>query len=332
MSLDVLAVHVLLALVLFFVANWLGKYSVSSGYHALTLFENTDEAPAFNFTFRVVTPLVFIAVVAAVLYGVGLDHWVQQFYLVVLYYFGLRWLYALIVGRGRLLNWTRQLVTALVTGAAAYLLYIHVLAHRGTLLPDAASLNSNLWVLIIIYLYTVANRIPLANAGALARRKSYIFHRYHTLHAAFSLDVSATAQNSSEEALVYAVMIYETFNRPFVYRAIERWVFWPIGLAKSIGPMQVQVTAPVSDHASVTLATKQLIGLYRASLPRLQKEVVSWDIAESSRGRYAQSAAVRAAAREYNVRGDYADEVESIFDLLVENFYPEAKPAQSPTA
>ena len=51
MSGDVVCVQVLLATILFFVANWLGSQSVSAGYHSISLLESVDEAPVFNFEF-----------------------------------------------------------------------------------------------------------------------------------------------------------------------------------------------------------------------------------------------------------------------------------------
>jgi len=185
MPADVVLVQVLLAVVLFFVANWLGGHSISSGYHLMSLLETVDEAPVFNFVFRVATPLVYIAITAALLYGLGFDRYVQNYYAVVVYYVLIRWLYNIAVGRARLLNWLLQLGTAAFTIACAYFLDRKVLSIRETLLPDPRGLNSNLWILIIIYVFTVLNRIPVTQAGAVKRRRGYIIHRL--LYAACGL-------------------------------------------------------------------------------------------------------------------------------------------------
>lgn len=318
-----IVVHALLALVLFFVSNWLGKHSVTSGYHLISLFEKVDEAPAFNFVFRVATPLAFLAIVSALLYGVGLDSWVANIYQVVVFQYVFRWMYLVVAGRVRLLNWPIQLLTASITIACAYGLYRGVLARRGTLLPDAANLRSELWVLVIIYVYTLLNKMPFGHAGAYRRRREYIGRRFRALATAFSRVVCPQTRTSAEEALVYAVMIYETFNRPHVYRAIERWVLGPVGFASSLGPMQVQ--GANDDVASISAGTVKLLEAYRRALPVCEREAAAWASDENARKRYAQAAAVRAAAREYNVRGDYSDEIEAIYDTLVEDFYPSAK-------
>jgi hypothetical protein len=326
MTVELVAVHLLLAVVLFFLANWIGKYSVTSGYHILSLFEKADEAPAFNFVFRVTTPLVFLALTASSLYFLQLDAWVHNLYWVTVFYFLIRWVYALLIGRGRLLSWPRQIVTGLATVLLSYALYVNVLSQRHNLLPDPSNLTNELWVLIIVYIYTVVNGIPYTHAGATRRRKDYIVYRYHTLRASFATDIAPQCQSPEDEALVYAVLIYETFNRPAVYRAIEKWLLFPAGLAKSVGPMQMQSESALDDHSSVTLGATTLLAAYRAALPRCARDVATWDVSdEKTRARYARSAAIRAAARDYNIRGDYSDEIEAIFDLLVEEFYPAAK-------
>ncbi len=57
---EILLAHVLLAALLFMIVNWIGRHSIASGYHQLTLFAKVDEAPAFNFVFRVLAPTVFL--------------------------------------------------------------------------------------------------------------------------------------------------------------------------------------------------------------------------------------------------------------------------------
>ncbi len=316
MPLDVVAVQVLLAVVLFFLANWLGRHSISSGYHAISLLETVDEAPAFNFVFRAATPLVYIAIVAALLYGAGLDRYVQRFYAVVIYYFGVRWLYNILVGRGRLLNWPLQIATAGFTVGCAFLLNQKVLASRGTLLPDPQGLNSNIWLVIIIYVFTVLNRVPIAHPGAAKRRQRYLLRRLRALKAGFGAEISPLARTSTEEALVYSVLIYETFNRPRIYQAIERRILFPVGLSKTLGPMQVEAGTAVSDRASVREGATKLLEAFRRHLAAAEAGLRGVTD-PAAKTRYAESMAIQGASHEYNIRGDYPSQVESIYRALI---------------
>ena len=49
-------VHFALAIILFFVVNWIGARAVSVGYMQLDIAIQEDAAPAFNFLFKVLAP------------------------------------------------------------------------------------------------------------------------------------------------------------------------------------------------------------------------------------------------------------------------------------
>ena len=78
-NLDLFWVHGGLAIALFGGVNWLGRHAVKAGYLQLSLYAQADEAPAFNFVFRVLAPVVYLHIVAAVLYSGGLDWAVSDF-------------------------------------------------------------------------------------------------------------------------------------------------------------------------------------------------------------------------------------------------------------
>ena len=67
----------LLAIVEFLVINWQGKYSISSGYYQISFVRNVEEAPLFNKIFRILAPTVFLVLVVAGLYSIGLDGYVR---------------------------------------------------------------------------------------------------------------------------------------------------------------------------------------------------------------------------------------------------------------
>jgi len=113
----------LLAVLLLLVANRLGSFSLAADYRLLSLLDKVDEAPAFNVVFRVLTPVVFYVITAALLHYFGLHAWTRHYYMVVVYYFGGRLLYNVAVGHGRLLSWPRHLTIASTSCLIAYALY-----------------------------------------------------------------------------------------------------------------------------------------------------------------------------------------------------------------
>jgi len=79
--------HILLSILLFFGVNLLGQHAPSNlSYYQLTTFLEIDEAPAFNFVIRVLTPTVFIILISALFYSLKLDKFIINIYLITVYY------------------------------------------------------------------------------------------------------------------------------------------------------------------------------------------------------------------------------------------------------
>src|SRR5690242_8304857 len=108
MDVDVLLVQLGLAMAMFLALNWIGKLAEASGYLTLDIFLKRDEAPAFNFAFRVLGPVVFLMLAACILYWLQLDRYVRNIWLVVVYSFAFRLFVNLAFGRFLLLNFRRE--------------------------------------------------------------------------------------------------------------------------------------------------------------------------------------------------------------------------------
>src|SRR5688500_18998938 len=152
MGLELHIVHLLHALLLFFAVNWLGQHAISAGYLQLSLFARADEAPAFNIVFRVLTPLVFLVLLAAFWHTVGVPEFVRGIWLVAVYYVVVRWTFNIVVGRASLLNWPAQIAIATAIVVAALVLDTTVLQVRRNILPDPSTLANELWVVVLLFL------------------------------------------------------------------------------------------------------------------------------------------------------------------------------------
>lgn len=301
MTASLVAVHVLLAVLLFFLVNWIGRHSISSGYLQLSLFAKADEAPAFNFLFRVLAPVVYLVLVAALLYSVGLDVFVHEIFLVAVYYVVIRWMFNIVTERGRLLNWPSQLVVGAAVCSLAYLTDSRIIAHREQLLPDFSAMAPSLWLVVLVFLYQTLNRITVSHEGTLRRKSNYLSYRFDALNARYGTILDQeTRQNRCITELAYAVLIYETFNRPTVYRWLESRLLLPLGLARSLGPMQVQSDHRISDEESVRLGVRKLRDDYAALGGRPEGDESSY-------------ALIGDILRRYNVRSDYPEEVTRVY-------------------
>lgn len=57
---DIIIVHIILSIALFFIVNWLGLHAISVGYMQMSVVIKEDTAPAFNFLFKVLAPPIYI--------------------------------------------------------------------------------------------------------------------------------------------------------------------------------------------------------------------------------------------------------------------------------
>ncbi len=86
---------------------------------------------------------------------------------------------------------------------------------------------------------------------------------------------------------MYAVLIYETFNRPWVAQAIERMVF-PWG-SHTLGPMQVHTSKRLSDWGCVVVGTQHLRDAFETTntdlhgKPKSRYEVIWMSLAKYNR-------------------------------------------------
>src|SRR4030042_6807134 len=165
MNLDVFLVHLGFAIVMFFVVNWLGKRSISLGYIHLSVFAKEDPAPAFNFTFRTLTPVVCLLLISAALYAIDLDRFVNNIFLVVLYYFGIRLLFNAFSERWRLLNWMSLGPQIIVTVVLSWLSYSYLIKNRNLLFPHFETIGNEVWLAIAIFLYALLNRVRSVGPG-----------------------------------------------------------------------------------------------------------------------------------------------------------------------
>jgi len=174
----------------------------------------------------------------------------------------------------------------------------------------------------------------------------YLKGRYGHFLRRFGSTIKTEASSRAVEALAFAVLLYEDFNRPAIYRAIERWVLFPFGMARSLGPMQVHTAEAFADAELIALGVRKLSRDFQTSLVEAMnanpvsatirtrrnqetgmevpyqpgdERTLSFEDLSWWQGQLVLS---RTAAK-YNVRSDYPGQVVAIFNVLAIQYYPE---------
>jgi hypothetical protein len=263
----IFTIHLALALAFFWIINWIGRHAADMGYLQLSLLFRVDEAPAFNFLLRVASPAVFVTLCAIVLYAMGLDEITTNLWRVALYAYLIRIFFNLALGRGRLLNWTQQFLHIAFGTGLAYLAYKYLVVPRAPLFPDVNTIGNELWIAIALFLYAILNNVRTSNSGSIRRKNRYIGTRFKSLKEKYGPLIEGQFEQRYMELVSYAILIYESFNRPWILRKLEK----VIPGARAFGLMQVNASRKISDLESVTIG----VAFLKAHLAQASQELIA---------------------------------------------------------
>lgn len=321
----IIALQILVAVILFFSINLIGKYAPTDlKYFQISSFLETDEAPAFNFSFRVLTPVVFIIILSAILYHFNLDKYVVNIYYVSIFYVSFRALFNISIGRAFLVNWKKQFLYGFFIVALSYLVYQKIIVTKQNLLPDFANIANELWIIILVFLYTLINNFPASNSGAEARKFEYVKSMFGFIEKKYSKIINPVVNgNVRLKQIIYAIIIHENFNRPKVYRLIEYLSRLFTYKEKTYGIMQVRSKRAISDTQSVEIGTKiilddfnELIREYKSKIENREDNDYYYNSIA-----YIDNELQNLLIRNYNHCDNYTYDIIQLADYINEKFY-----------
>lgn len=303
-------IHAVLAILLFFLVNWLGRYSKPLGYMQMSVSAKEDTAPFFNYLFKVLAPVVYIVLLSAIFEKMGIREFNVNIYMIVIEYWAFRFLYVTILGHLMLLDWTIQIFYWISSiGLAVW--FQSMVDKVDTILLDSKNLVDELWLLIIVFLYSIINKMKFAEDATERRKKNYITYNYKKFDSRFGSIVRKYSKNDLVEVIAFSIMIYESFNRPQIARRIERFVFRNSPDRHSFGIMQVMSDKVLTDEESIKLGIEKIV----ESLSDYKEDT------QYCNCNIYISSVVYHIAREYNVGNDYGDEVRNVFEVIRDTFY-----------
>lgn len=252
-----LLIHITAAFVLFFFTNWIGKNAVDLGYTSLRFNQPFNDSPAFNVVYRVFAPVAFISILAALLYWLKKDEYVSDIYRIVVIYFVIRYLFFIATERLLLISHWQFLFIAVLSITCSFAAYDHVISERQFFFPTSHELGSALWLGVIAFLYQTLNTISTSAIAQERRVRNYVLDQHKKLRHRHWKVVDEYA-DKIDKNLVYAVMIYESLNRPRVFALAELTKLHATGKA-TIGPMQIYTETPLTLDDSIRAGIEKLI-------------------------------------------------------------------------
>lgn len=311
MSVLIVVIHIILAILLFYIVNWIGDKTkpFDYGYVQISLTIQEDTAPLFNYLFKVLAPVVYMIVVCAIFQAIDYYAVCECAYLIVVYYWLFRLLYVGLKGHLALTNWALQLFYWVSSIVLAVWIYTKLIDDLKTILPDPKDLLEELWILIIVFLYSVFNKIRYSRKGAEKRIQKYIIRNYNTLKETYSTIVDDNLKVDFLKTLVYSIMIYENYNRPKIFRFAERTILGITKKPHTYGIMQVMSNTSLSDEESI----EKGIGLIK----KYANEIMP-DHYEEMETIYPHSFSYDVASHYNPGDSSYSENVMSVFSVISE--------------
>lgn len=315
---DVHILHFTLGITLFYIINWIGRHSYSVGYMEISMFLKVEEAPAFNFLIRIISPVVYLFIVSALLYKIGFDRFVSNAYFISIYYIIFRLAFNLITGRRLLMNWYRQVLYWISIMTVSYFAYTEIIYKKENILPDFETISNELWIVILIFLFHTLNQIRVSSDKTAQRKNSYLKHQLSNFREKYADLVDEIIDNDKLRSITYAIMIYENFNRPKVARIVENIRFLLTGKKHSLGLMQVQSNKLINDRTSVELGANKIKNAYNYHLAILRTGKGTVIGSLTSNPQHAEWWLERKIIANYNKDESYVYEVQSLTEIIFE--------------
>lgn len=271
-----------------------------------------------NFTFRAdrhgvmttnILMNIFVPNVAMIFVFVWASHAKRDFithYIVlylVFYYLYRMVLICLILRRRELYSVRYELPIALVGIGIGELINQYFLKTQEVLLITPSELREELWFAIILIMYEFCKKImdtrfKQDNVLKVEQLDKYIVNKFKIFYKRYSNCFETTSENNYMCIFVYAVMIFEDFNRGPEKRLVERLKHKVTG-SGTLGIMQVESEKIISDKESVRRAYSIISEFWGEEKNRKLERHEVYNYAVS-----------------YNPDEDYANSIEFIYSTL----------------
>lgn len=244
---------VLLGAVVTFVAMSLGKVLLAyrNDYQPVASFFQPEASTGFNAVFQVLFAPIASVFVAILLYILNRTQLINGIWTVSVWYFAWQTVLILVISRWRLLDKAKFFAFHAVSIVVSYFVYATLVTHGlAHLLPDEAGLRTEVWLIIILFLYGIFREIKGNPEKYRSRQSAWAVAHARTFSRRFQ-NVLSDYPVLLQEVLL-AVMVYEDFNRPKAARFVERMTN-----ARTQTIMQVRGAATDEDGIRLTAESMQ---------------------------------------------------------------------------
>lgn len=230
MTLITLIIQVLLTVPLTLLINYLNKKEVSK-------------------TNQLIIPTIYIIIVATLIPQIK-----QNIYLIVIFEIFIRNFYITNITANQKDYSINVILDSIISSALAIFTYNYFISKVITLIPDPESIKAIVWILVIIYLFSLYKKtdqenIPVKEEKNKQIKKEYIIMQYAKFKNKYFNIVNSKKQMINK--MLYSIMIYENTNNPIISRKLEEYIGSITKTETKYGIMRVKSYSHLTDEESI---------------------------------------------------------------------------------
>ncbi len=206
---------------------------------------------------KILIPVIYIIIVAGLFSEIK-----SNIYLIVVFEVILHSFYTNnIVNKNILLNKKEYYINSIVSIVLSIFIYDYFISKVDDILPVASEFRGLLWFLVIIFLYDLLKnnlvKVKSKNQNSsLDHQNEYVVMMYAKMKNKYYKLIKSKEKLINR--LTYAIMIYENYRIPFIYRKINNMKNRFIKGNKKYGIMQIESEYEIDDEKSIRLTMNML--------------------------------------------------------------------------
>ena len=276
-----------------------------SQYAVFTFRDDVDLPMSKNILMNIFIPNVALVLLYWLATRMSWEMMLEKLWLFVAFYYLYRaLLICVLLNRKELYSIKYEFSMFVFAVVVEYLVWKYFLIADVGLFPPISEIRNEIWLAILLLVYKFLEMfleqvVHQRNIVTEQMMKKYIAKQFDKFYGKYSECVEINYDNRLLCILLYAIMIFENFNRVRIVRWLER-IKIMMGRTATTGIMQVKSDKYLSDEESIQLAYK----------------IIESDIAGEDQ--LITDERIRSYAWQYNPSDDYAQSVEFIYSLLKE--------------
>lgn len=301
---------IVLAIATQHIVAWAGSVlhevgNTESGYAVFTFRDDRNMPMTTNIIMNICIPNVFMVFIYMISKE-GSFKTIEEFLIiyVVAFYIYRMILICVILRRKEMYSIRYEWSMAIVGICVAWVLNNGFFTSVENVFISVEELREELWIAIMVVLYQFLKQLlnkrvtqdSVLKKGQISR---YIINKFNKFYVHYNHLMDINAKNSDMYIFLYALMIFEDYNRGPIHRFFER-IKVRLGYSATVGIMQIKSDKPLSDEESIIECIKWLEG-------RIGEDKTHIDTMQ-----------VRDTAWEYNNDDAYAKSVAYIYERLCE--------------